>query len=175
MIKDTDKKKEAMTRIEMRISKEDKAIIEQKARKTGLTTSEFIRRSALGRRLLCYGDISILESTVEEVAVMEPVIERPLTIGERAKEISTVIRNDYGRYDNVPVKVKAELFQFSVDDFEADMKLHSLMLKELNVRMYSSELYDDYMSIVDATDKKKLGELQKVDQYSKAKRWNQSR
>lgn len=120
-------------------------------------------------------DISILESTVEEVAVMEPVIERPLTIGERAKEISTVIRNDYGRYDNVPVKVKAELFQFSVDDFEADMKLHSLMLKELNVRMYSSELYDDYMSIVDATDKKKLGELQKVDQYSKAKRWNQSR
>lgn len=50
MIKDTDKKKEAMTRIEMRISKEDKAIIEQKARKTGLTTSEFVRRSALGRR-----------------------------------------------------------------------------------------------------------------------------
>ena len=41
-------------------------------------------------------DISILESTVEEVAVMEPVIERPLTIGERSKEISTVIRNDYG-------------------------------------------------------------------------------
>ena len=120
-------------------------------------------------------DISILESTVEEVAVMEPVIERPLTIGERAKEISTVIRNDYGRYDNVPVKVKAELFQFSVDDFEADMKLHSLVLKELNVRMYSSELYDDYMSIVDATDKKKLGELQKVDHYSKEKRWNQSR
>ena len=105
---------------------------------------------------------------------MEPVIERPLTIGERAKEISTVIRNDYGRYDNVPVKVKAELFQFSVDDFEADMKLHSLVLKELNVRMYSSELYDDYMSIVDATDKK-LGELQKVDHYSKEKRWNQSR
>lgn len=120
-------------------------------------------------------DISILESTVEEVAVMEPVIERALTIGERAKEISTVIRNDYGRYDNVPVKVKAELFQFSVDDFEADMKLHSLVLKELNVRMYSSELYDDYMSIVDATDKKKLGELQKVDHYSKEKRWNQSR
>ena len=94
---------------------------------------------------------------------------------QRAKEISTVIRNDYGRYDNVPVKVKAELFQFSVDDFEVDMKLHSLVLKELNVRMYSSELYDDYMSIVDATDKKKLGELQKVDHYSKEKRWNQSR
>ena len=75
----------------------------------------------------------------------------------------------------MPVKVKAELFQFSVDDFEADMKLHSLVLKEINVRMYSSELYDDYMSIVDATDKKKLGELQKVDQYSKEKRWNQSR
>ena len=41
-------------------------------------------------------DISILESTVEEVAVMEPVIERPATMKEWAKEISTVIRNDYG-------------------------------------------------------------------------------
>ena len=61
MIKDTDKKKEAMTRIEMRISKEDKAIIEQKARKTGLTTSEFVRRSALGRRLPCYGDTTLLQ------------------------------------------------------------------------------------------------------------------
>ena len=50
-----------------------------------------------------------------------------------------------------------------------------MVLKELNVKMYSSELYDHYMSIVEATDKKKLGELQKVDQYSKAKRWNQSR
>lgn len=40
-------------------------------------------------------DISILESTVEEVAAIEPVVERPLTIEERAKEISTVIRNDY--------------------------------------------------------------------------------
>jgi len=29
----------------------------------------------------------------------------------------------------VPVRVKAELFQFSVDDFEGDMKLHSLVLK----------------------------------------------
>ena len=50
MRQDTDKKKEAMTRMEMRISKEDKALIEQKARKAGITTSEFIRRSALGRR-----------------------------------------------------------------------------------------------------------------------------
>lgn len=119
-------------------------------------------------------DISILESTVEEVAVIEPVVERPLTIEERAKEISTVIRNDYGRYDNVPVKVKAELFQFSIDDFEADMKLHSLVLKELKVKMYSSELYDDYMSVVDATDKK-LVEEQNVNYYNNEKRWNRSR
>ena len=75
----------------------------------------------------------------------------------------------------MPVKVKAELFQFSVDDFEADMKLHSLVLKELNVRMYSSELYDDYMSIVDATDKKQSDEMQNVDYYSNDKRWNRSR
>ena len=73
-------------------------------------------------------------------------------------------------YDNVPVKVKAELFQFSVNDFEAGMKLHSLVLKELNVRMYSSELYDDYMSVVDAMDKKPVEEqvrriIDKMDRY----------
>ena len=39
----------------------------------------------------------------------------------------------------MPVKVKAELFQFSVDDFEGDMKLHSLVLKELNVNYYNNE------------------------------------
>ena len=61
MRQDTDKKKEAMTRMEMRISKEDKALIEQKAKKAGITTSEFIRRSALGRRLPNYGDTTILQ------------------------------------------------------------------------------------------------------------------
>lgn len=119
-------------------------------------------------------DTSILESTIKEMAVIEPVVEIPLTIEGRAKEISTVIRNDYGRYDNVPVKVKAELFQFSIDDFEVDMKLHSLVLKELKVKMYSSELYDDYMSVVDATDKKPV-EAQNVNYYNIEKRWNRSR
>lgn len=117
---------------------------------------------------------SILKSTVEEVAVIESVIERPLTIEERAKEISTILRNDYGRYDNVPVKVKAELFQFSIYDLEADMKLQSLVLKELNVKMYSSELYDDYMNVVDATDKKPVEE-QNVNYYNNEERWNRSR
>lgn len=77
-------------------------------------------------------------------------------------------------YDNVPVKVKAELFQFSVNDFEADMKLHSLVLKELNVRMYSSELYDDYMGVVDAMDKKPVEE-QNVNYHNNEKCWNRSR
>lgn len=120
-------------------------------------------------------DISRPESIVEEVADVESVIERPLTIEERAREISLMIRNNYGRYDKVPVRVKAELLQFSIDDLQADMKLHSLVLKELNVKMYSSELYDDYMSVVDATDKKKSGESQNVDCYSNEKRWNRSR
>ena len=115
------------------------------------------------------------EPMVKEVADIESAIERPLTIEERAREISLMIRNNYGRYDKVPVKVKAELFQFSIDDLQADMKLHSLVLKELNVKMYSSELYDDYMSVVDATDRKKSGESQNVDCYSNEKRWNRSR
>ena len=53
------------------------------------------------------------------------------------------------------------------------MKLHSLVLKELNVKMYSSELYDDYMSVVDATDKK-LVEEQNVNCYNNEKHWNRS-
>lgn len=120
-------------------------------------------------------DISTPKPTVEEVTVVEPVIERPLTIEERVRVISSEIRNNYGRYDKVPVKVKAELFQFSTDDLQADMKLHSLVLKELNVKMYSSELYDDYMSIVDVTEKKQSDELQIVDYYGNEKRWNRSR
>ena len=115
------------------------------------------------------------EPMVKEVADIESAIERPLTIEERAREISLMIRNNYGRYDKVPVKVKAELFQFSIDDLQADMKLHSLVLKELNVKMYSSELYDDYMSVVDVTDKKKSGETKDVGYYSSEKRWNRSR
>ena len=61
MKKETDKKKVPMTRMELRISAEEKAQIEQKARKAGITTSEFIRRSALGRRLPSYGDTTLLQ------------------------------------------------------------------------------------------------------------------
>lgn len=81
-------------------------------------------------------EITIPEFHVEEVTTVETLIERTLTVEERAKEISTVIRNNYGRYDNVTVKVKAELFQFSIDDLDADMKLHSLVLKELNEKRW---------------------------------------
>lgn len=61
MKKETDKKKVSMTRMELRISAEEKAQIEQKARKAGITTSEFIRRSALGRRLPSYGNTTLLQ------------------------------------------------------------------------------------------------------------------
>lgn len=117
----------------------------------------------------------VVESAVEDAVVVERVIEKALTVEERAEEIATFIRDNYGKYENVPVKVKAEQFQFSIDDLGADMKLHSLVLKELKEKMYSSELYDDYMSIVDVTDKKQSDELQKVDYYSNVKRWNRSR
>lgn len=115
------------------------------------------------------------EPAVEENVVDEQVMEIPLTVEERAKEIATFIRDNYRKYDNVPVKVKAELFRFSIDDLQADMKLHSLVLKELNEKMYSSEMYDDYMSVVDVMEKRKSDELQKVDYHSNEKRWNRSR
>ncbi len=115
----------------------------------------------------------VVESAVEDAVVVERVIEKALTVEERAKEIATFIRDNYGKYDNVPVKVKVEQFRFSINDLGADMKLHLLVLKELNEKMYSSELYDDYMSIVDAIDKMQSDE--NVDYYSNDKRWNRSR
>lgn len=117
----------------------------------------------------------VVESAVEEAVVVERVIEKALTVEERAKEIATFIRDNYGKYDNVPVKVKAELFRFSINDLGADMKLHSLVLKELNEKMYGADSFEDYMSIVDATEKKQSDEMQNVDYYSNDKRWNRSR
>lgn len=61
MKQQTDKKKVPMSRMELRILVDEKAQIEEKARKTGLSTSEYIRRCALGRRLPCYGDTSLLQ------------------------------------------------------------------------------------------------------------------
>lgn len=138
-------------------------------------TEETIAVQPMSTEELEIQEISRPKPIVEAVADVEPVIERPLTIEERARVISSKIRNNYGRYDKVPVKVKAELFQFSIDDLQADMKLHSLVLKELNVKMYSSELYDDYMSIVDVTDEKQSDETRNVNCFSSEKRWNRSR
>lgn len=117
----------------------------------------------------------VVESAVEDAVVVERVIEKALTVEERAKEIATFIRDNYGKYDNVPVKVKAEQFKFSNNDLDADMELHSLVLKELNEKMYGADSFEDYMSIVDATEKKQSGEMQNVDYYSNDKRWKRSR
>lgn len=117
----------------------------------------------------------VVKSAVEDAVVVERVIERALTVEEQAKVIAKSIRDNYGKYDNVPVKVKAELFRFSIDDLQADMKLHSLVLKELNVKMYSSELYDDYMSVVDVTEKKQSDESQEFNYYSNDRRWIRGR
>ena len=120
----------------------------------------------------------VLENMVVEPVMedtVERVIERALTVEERAKEIATFIRDNYGKYDNVPVKVKAEQFKFSNNDLDADMELYSLVLKELNEKMYGADSFEDYMRIVDATEKKQSDELQRVEYYSNEKRWNRSR
>lgn len=60
-MRSTDNKKDNKVLMSLRIFAEDKEQIEEKARKTGLTTSEYIRRCALGRKLPCYGDTSLLK------------------------------------------------------------------------------------------------------------------
>lgn len=117
----------------------------------------------------------VVEPVMENTVVVERVIEKILTIEERAKEIATFIRNNYGKYDNVPVKVKAEQFKFSNNDLDADMELHSLVLKELNEKMYGADSFEDYMRIVDVTEKKQSGEPRSVDYYSNDKCRNRSR
>ena len=52
-MRSTDNKKDNKVLMSLRISAEDKEQIEEKARKTGLTTSEYIRRCALGRSIPC--------------------------------------------------------------------------------------------------------------------------
>lgn len=117
----------------------------------------------------------VVESTVEDAVVVERVIEKALTVEERAKEIATFIRDNYGKYYNVPVKVKAEQFKFSNNDLDTDMELHSLVLKELNEKMYGADSFEDYMKIVDAMEKKQSDETRNVDYYSNDKRWKRSR
>lgn len=48
-------------------------------------------------------------------------------------------------------------------------------IPEEDITDYSSELYDDYMSVVDATDKKKQKEMRSINYYNSEKRWNKSR
>jgi hypothetical protein len=60
-MRNTDKKKENKVLMSMRISAEDKELIEEKARKTGITTSEYMRQCALGRKIPCYGDTDLLK------------------------------------------------------------------------------------------------------------------
>ena len=64
-MRNTDKKKknkdaDHVGSINIKARAEDKELIEEKARKTGLTTSEYMRRCALGRKLPCYGDTGLL-------------------------------------------------------------------------------------------------------------------
>lgn len=48
-------------------------------------------------------------------------------------------------------------------------------MKELNEKMYSPELYDDYMSVVDVMEKRKSDETRNKDYYSDEKQWKRGR
>lgn len=94
-MRNTDKKKENMVLMSMRISAEDKELIEEKARKTGLSTSEFIRRCALGRKLPCYSDTSLLKEYAMQLG----------KIGSNLNQIAKYL-NSGGNYFSIYLELK---------------------------------------------------------------------
>lgn len=98
-MKNTDKKKENMVLMSIRISVEDKVLIEEKARKAGISTSEFIRRCALGRKLPCYGDTTLLKEYAMQLG----------KIGANLNQIARHLNNGgsvFVIYDDVKEAVK---------------------------------------------------------------------
>ena len=91
-MRSTDNKKDNKVLMSLRIYAEDKEQIEEKARKTGLTTSEYIRRCALGRKLPCYGDTSLLK-------------EYSMQLGKIAKHLNSGV-SYYSVYSDVKEAVK---------------------------------------------------------------------
>lgn len=49
------------------LSDEEKLKIQQKANKAGITMSEYVRRSALGRKIPSYGDVTVLQNISAEL------------------------------------------------------------------------------------------------------------
>lgn len=126
-MKSTDKNKDNKVLMSLRISAEDKEQIEEKARKTGLTTSEYIRRCALGRKLPCYGDTSLLkEYSIEPVVEAIPIDFTKLTIEERAVFLP------------VPTDdIKAE--------YDAYCERMGYTAEKMNSIRYKMSLYDEFM------------------------------
>ena len=109
-MRNTDKKKENMVLMSMRISAEDKELIEEKARKAGLSTSEFIRRCALGRKLPCYGDTSLLKEYAMQLG----------KIGSNLNQIAKYL-NSGGNYFSIYFDLKEamkELLRAWYDDLK---------------------------------------------------------
>ncbi len=104
----------------------------------------------------------------DSVTEIEPVVEvkeeiyRPLTMEEKAEQIAEEIRALHMSYDDISAKKKAGIYRFTVTDTDYDLKLHSMVLKELGVsRRYSSETFDEYNEIIDAMNKKDISYQQK--------------
>lgn len=88
-----------MVLMSIRISVEDKVLIEEKARKAGISTSEFIRRCALGRKLPCYGDTTLLKEYAMQLG----------KIGANLNQIARHLNNGgsvFVIYDDVKEAVK---------------------------------------------------------------------
>ncbi len=99
---------------------------------------------------------------IEPITEVKEEKQQALTMEERADQVAEAIRTLHIPYDDISAEKKAEMYQFTVTDVDYDLKLHLKVLDELGLsRMYSSEVFDDYKEIVDATDKKDISYQQK--------------
>lgn len=129
----------------LRISAEDKEQIEEKARKNGLTTSEYIRRCALGRKLPCYGDTSLLK-------------EYSMQLGKIGSNINQIAKhlNSGGSYFSVYSDVKEAVKELldlkfkilpALEDVACGKKHRRMGYTEEKIKSirYKMSLYDEFM------------------------------
>ena len=129
----------------LRISAEDKEQIEEKERKNGLTTSEYIRRCALGRKLPCYGDTSLLK----EYSMQHG------KIGSNLNQIAKHL-NSGGSYFSVYSDVKEAVKELldlkfkilpALEDVACGKKHRRMGYTEEKIKSirYKMSLYDEFM------------------------------
>lgn len=93
-----------------------------------------------------FDDISDEATAIKKYIFEQKCISNAEVIAEKLKE--------YGFYENISVSVKAEVFEFGIDDSSGNLKLYMQVMKALGARMNQEEMFEDYQKVYEETIKK---------------------